>query len=173
VAEFNYRALFEEVTEQLQRLQGVKTLYEDKLDEVNGKIEALTKTYNAIAPIVGEPPIADLPLPMSMEDLKAAGLTAQVRWLLNANRSLGWLTAAMVRDLMAKAFDLGSYTNPLATVNTTLVRLVASGFAEADNKADGTKRFRVKRTATDLEQERRARAQAASGTTGVRPTSKE
>jgi hypothetical protein len=56
---------------------------------VNTKIEAMTKTYNAIAPLVGEPPIpsvADASSVPDIEALKAAGISVAVTFVLDSAR---------------------------------------------------------------------------------------
>jgi hypothetical protein len=148
--ELNYQRMLDEVKGELQHLQTVKENLDSKLADVNCRIEAMTKTYNALAPLLGAPFIAnvtDESIFPDIEMLKAAGITVAVRSTLDSiPPSEPAITAAQMRDMMAhRGWDWGSYSNPLATVYNLLRRLVAAGFAEHGLPSDGTKTFRSTR----------------------------
>lgn len=131
--ELDYKQLFESVKGELERLHEGKANLEDKLERVNDRIDAMSKSYNAIAPLVGERPIAtvsDLFLPSNFAELKTAGISVAVRYILDSSPSVDF-TASTVRDLLKeKGWDWSNYVNPLSTVHTVLTRLAASDAAE-------------------------------------------
>ena len=58
--EFDYTKMFAEVEAELHNLHRAKANQEDLVAKTAVRIEALTKTYNAIAPLVGKQPIPTL-----------------------------------------------------------------------------------------------------------------
>jgi hypothetical protein len=140
----DYQRMFGQAAAELEKLQAAKHNLENQLSEVNAQIDAMTKTYNAIAPLVGEqviPTIADIAVSAGIEVLKAAGISVAVRSLLDMHVSEDF-TAAMVRDRLAtKGWDWEKYVNPLSTVHTVLVRLAESGAAMEATTKDGKKCF--------------------------------
>ncbi len=133
-----------ETKAQLDLLQKSKAQIESQLSSVRSQIDALTKTYNAIAPLVGVSPIPNLTamiLDAGLEALKAVGISAAVRSVLDSSPDENF-TAATVRDRLAtRGWVWGEYANPLATVHATLVRLAKSGFAKEDVTGEGKKCF--------------------------------
>jgi len=136
--------MFSQAKAELEKLQAAKHNLESQISDVNAQLDAMTKTYNAIAPLVNEQPIptiADVAVSAGIEVLKAAGISVAVRSLLDMNVSEDF-TAALVRDRLGeKGWDWEKYVNPLSTVHTVLVRLVESGAAKESATKDGKKCF--------------------------------
>jgi len=136
--------MFADARAELQLRQAQKANVEALLGEINAKIEAMTKTYNAIAPLVDEQPIssvADAVLFPDIEALKAAGISVAAKFILDSAATENF-TPAEVRDRLAKqGWDWGKYTNPLATVHTVLVRLAESKAVKEDRTPEGRKCF--------------------------------
>jgi hypothetical protein len=149
----DYARIFSDVKDELQSLQDQKVILETDLADLNAKVEAMTKTYNALAPLIGETPIPGpddwlaTDNPLNLETLKAAGITAAVRAVIEAvpceHGAVKGMTVAMVRDrLQDIGWDWERYTNPLATVNTVLKRLSDNGAIDLDPKQkDGARTF--------------------------------
>jgi len=139
----DYNRMFSEAKAELAKLQVIKQNLESELADVDSKIGAMTKTYNAIAPIVGQhplPTIKDALIHAGIEALKAAGISIAVRSVVDSSPQ-EFFTAAMIRDRLAeKGWNWGEYVNPLATVHTVLVRLAESG-AIKETMKDGKKAF--------------------------------
>jgi len=154
----DYRNVFLQVKVELESLQTEKVIIETDLADLNAKVEAMTKTYNALAPLVGETPIpaadADewFSPELDIDTLKAAGITVAVRTIIQSvpmeRGEIKGMTAAMVRDrLQELGWDWSKYTNPLATVHTVLKRLSDAGVITVDPKGkDGARTFRRKMT---------------------------
>jgi hypothetical protein len=144
MAGLDYNKMFSEAQAELQHLQAAKTNLEEKLDEVVKKINAMTRTYNAIAPLVGKyciPEISDRIVPPGIEALKAAGISVAVKAVLEQFPNENF-TAATLRDRLGdKGWDWSIYSNPLSTVHTTLVRLVTAGVAKDGRDKDMKKFF--------------------------------
>jgi hypothetical protein len=144
MAELDYKQMFADARAELQHLQASKANLEAKLGEFNAKIEAMTKTYNALAPLVDEQPIpgvADAVLLPDIEALKAAGISVAVKFILDS-AATETFTPAEVRDRLAKqGWDWDRYANPLATVHTVLVRLAESKAVKEDRTPEGRKCF--------------------------------
>jgi hypothetical protein len=144
MAGLDYGKMFSDAQGELQQLQAAKTNLEEKLDEVVKKITAMTKTYNAIAPLVGKyciPELSDPIVPPGIEALKAAGISVAVKAVLDQFPNENF-TAATVRDRLGnKGWEWSNYSNPLSTVHTTLVRLVAGGVAKEGRDKDLKKFF--------------------------------
>jgi hypothetical protein len=141
--ELDYKQMFGAAKDELKRLQEVKANIEEDLDLVNEKIDAMSKTYNAIAPLVGERPIPtvqDRYIPPDIDALKAAGISVAVRYVLDRSPDDDF-TAATVRDFLRdNGWDWSNYKNPLSTVHTVLMRLVQSEVAKRGVK-DGKRVF--------------------------------
>jgi hypothetical protein len=125
----DYKELFGTVKAELARIRNKEANLENELASTISEREAMETTYNALAPLVGESPLPTLksvPKNVGIEVLEAAGISVAVRALLDAS-PLQNFTAAAVRDHLAmQGWNWERYTNPQATVYTTLVRL-ASG----------------------------------------------
>lgn len=124
--------MFASAKGELEHLQAAKTNLEEKLIEVSAKIDAMTQTVNALAPLVGEtgiPSIKDpfLP-PLGAGILKASGITIAVRTLLDSKAGEDF-SAPVIRDQLQEHgdWDWAKYTNPLSAIHTVLKRLVESG----------------------------------------------
>ena len=150
--DIDYKQIFSAVKAELEGLQERKIVIETDLGDLNARVDAMTKTYNALAPLIGETPLPDpndwLPEPgLNIETLKAAGITAAVRAVIEAvpceHGVVKGMTAGMVRDRLQEiGWDWDRYTNPLATVNTVLKRLSDSGAIDLDPKPkDGARTF--------------------------------
>jgi hypothetical protein len=131
--EFNYKEMFEAAKDELKRLHEQRANVEAHLEQLNSKVEAMSKTYNAIAPLVGErsiPTVTDRFIPADIDALRVAGISVAVRYVLD-NAPADDFTAALVRDVLRdKGWDWTNYVNPLSTVHTVLTRLVASDAAK-------------------------------------------
>jgi hypothetical protein len=141
----DYQKMFADAKGELEQLQAAKGNLEAKLAQVSTRVDAMTKAYNAIAPLVGEQPIPTLKdalITTGIEVLKAAGITVAVRWVLDSAPTEDF-TASSVRDrLGTQGWDWGdSYANALPTIHTTLVRLVESGAAKETTTSEGKKAF--------------------------------
>jgi hypothetical protein len=156
----DYLRIFAEVKIELQSLQDKKVVLETELGDLNARVDAMTKTYNAIAPLVGEPTIPQEDDPfgqfggMDPSTLRAAGITVAVRTVIESIPRISPhkpMTAAMVRDqLQQMGWDWDKYTNPLATVHTVLKRLSDSGVIEVDARTkEGPMTFHPKPGITD------------------------
>lgn len=153
----DYENMFAEARAELEKLHAQKAEQEAMLSDTSAKIDAMTKTYNAIAPIVGQqglPDLLDSVLELSMDALKAAGISVAVRATLD-KFSQEDFTAASLRDRLASlGWDWEKYKNALPTIHTTLVRLVDSGAALPATTPDGKKAFyssrRVAKKATPV-----------------------
>jgi hypothetical protein len=139
----DYNKMFQDAKAELESLQRIKANHESQLEEVNAKIDAMARTYNAIAPLVGEQPIptlTDLIVNTRIELLKAAGISVAARSVIDSSPQ-EIFTPSMVRDQLAqKGWDWSGYANPLATVHTVLVRLAESK-AIKDTTKDGRRAF--------------------------------
>ena len=137
----DYKRMLEQAKGDLISLQAVKANLENKLNDVNAKIDAMTKTHNAIAPIVGEDPIPgsiESLVNTSVESIMSAGISAAVKSVLDIDPSESY-TAAEMRDLLAgQGWKWEKYVNPHGTVYTTLIRLVQSKVAKAGDPRPGT-----------------------------------
>jgi hypothetical protein len=144
MAGLDYKKLFAEAKEELEKLQSAKINVEDHLENLIARIDAMTATYNAIAPLIGESPlptIADAFIPSNIEALKAAGISVAARSILDRSPMVDF-SAGRVRDALGeKGWDWSNYKNPLSTVHTVLVRLVASGVAREVDTITGAKQF--------------------------------
>ena len=144
MADLDYQRMLADTKTELQSLQTAKANLETQLTSVNARIDAMTKTYNAIAPLLGEQPIPgimDTLINAGLEVLMTAGISVAVRSVLDAAPHESF-TAAIMRDrLAAQGWDWGKYTNPLSTVHTVLVRLVESKAAKEGTTPEGTKCF--------------------------------
>ena len=130
----DYPAWYAGAKAELEKLQEEKAQLKRSLDDCDKQIAALIQTINALAPLVGEEPIA-APEP----EAPPAGMTDSIRGILAEAKEP--LSAAEIRDLLeTMGFDMKSYSNPLATVHTVLRRLTESGETEAQEK-DGVKKF--------------------------------
>jgi len=158
--DIDYKKIFAAVKVELEALQEKKVVIETDLDDLNARVEAMTKTYNALAPLIGETPIPDpsgwLPVTgLNIETLKAAGITAAVRAVIESvpmeHDEIKGMTATMMRDRLQEiGWDWSTYTNPLATVSTVLKRLSDKDVIEIDSKPkDGARTFRRKRNLDD------------------------
>ncbi len=141
----DYKELFAQVKAELQGIHKVEANLENALAVTASQREAMEKTYNAIAPLVGEEPLPTLksfPNNADIEVLQAAGISVAVRALLDASPGEDF-TAASVRDRLAeKGWVWENYKNPQATVYTTLVRLSAGSTAAVrETTVDGKKAF--------------------------------
>jgi hypothetical protein len=140
----DYRETFEKIGTELQIVQAEEANLETALQSVKARREALVKSYNAFAPLVGEQPIPglmDKVIEIGSEVLKTLGISAAVRLALDENPGKDF-TAANMRDHLAvtKSWDWTQYANPLATVHTVMTRLAESGIAKEGTK-EGTKCF--------------------------------
>jgi len=135
--------MFQDAKKELEALQTAKANLESQLDGLNSKIDAMTKTYNAIAPLVGQQPIPtfkDFSINAGIEVLRAAGISVAVHSVIESSPQ-EIFTAASVRDRLAQqGWNWGDYVNPLATVHTVLVRLAESGAIKETTK-DGRRAF--------------------------------
>ncbi len=139
----DYPKLFAEAKEALQKLHGEKANIENQLESLNGQIEAMTATVNAIAPLVGERPIPTLKdtlINAGIDVLRAAGISVAVRAVMDAQPDKTF-TAPTIRDLLQnQGWDWAGYANPLSTIHTVLKRLTeteppaAKAFTHGQNK---------------------------------------
>jgi hypothetical protein len=84
------------------------------------------------------------------------GFVSAIRTLLRAHRD--GLTPGVIKIAIqqAKLMDLTNYSNPAASIHTTLRRMVESGEAEPCTDLSGGKAYRLKpKTAGDFERELR------------------
>ncbi len=128
---FDYEEMYNGATKELEDLHRATANVEELLARHRAKIDALTQTVNAIAPLIGKPTIPTAqdtfftpPLPWL---LKAAGITVAVRALFDAKLDQD-LSAPMVRDGLEKeGWDWTNYSNPLSTIHAVIKRLLAAG----------------------------------------------
>jgi hypothetical protein len=142
----DYRRMFDQVRVDLIDLNAAKKALENQLNLVNAKIDAMTKTHNALAPLVGEQPIPGLMdkiISASVDAIMDAGISVVVHSTLDAAPDESFTAATMRDRLAAQGWDWSKYANALATVHTVLVRGVVSGWAKEDTNAnaDGAKSF--------------------------------
>lgn len=127
---FDYEEIYGGAMEELEHLHRVAANVEELLAGHRAKIDALTQTVNAIAPLIGKPPIPteqDTFIPPLPWLLKAAGITIAVRALFDAKFDQD-LSAPMVRDGLEKeGWDWANYSNPLSTIHAVIKRLLAAG----------------------------------------------
>jgi len=149
----DYKKMFDQAKADLIALRAAKANLENQLNDVVAKIDAMTKTYNAIAPLVGEDPVPGIMESLvntSVDSIMAAGITAAVRSVLEAAPAGEKFTAAEMRDrLAAQGWKWEKYNNPQGTVYTVLTRLVQSGVANEEpprpnTTGDGAKCFSAK-----------------------------
>jgi len=146
--ERDYERLFNEVSAELEILKDRKAGLQAELVDLDAKMDAMTKSYNAIAPLVGKTPIPDPEERrwrdgIDIDTLKAGGITTAVRYVIDAtaNTNGKGMTATNVRDKLASlGWDWERYAKPLATVHKVLTRLAASG-AIKEVADGGTKSF--------------------------------
>ena len=133
----DYKSWYADARTEFDNLQTQRAQLKNNLDECDKQIAALVQTINAIAPLVGEEPVA---APATEEpDAPPAGITDSIRTILAEAREP--LSASEIRErLETMGFDMKSYSNPLATVHTVLRRLTESGEADAKEQ-DGVKKF--------------------------------
>src|ERR1700721_129817 len=124
-----YKENFAEVKAELARNHNKEDNLVYGLAAVVFEREAMQTTYNAIAPLVGESPLPTLksvPKNLEIEVLQAAGISVAIRAFLDAFPDETF-TASAIRDRLGEqGWNWDRYTNPQATVYTTLVRLAAA-----------------------------------------------
>jgi len=154
MTDLDYSKLFSDAQAELEKLQAAKSNLEERLEEVNTKIGAMTKTYNAIAPLVGRTPIPDLDAipPVSFEPLKAGGISVAVKAILDRMPNDDFTAAKMRDSLQGQGWDWSKYVSPLATIQTTLTRLVAAGHAKDGYNKDLKKFFYSARRRSPVEE---------------------
>jgi hypothetical protein len=144
MATLDYKRMFEEAKEELETLHAEKSNLEGALSKIEFRIDAATKVYNAVAPMVGQPSIPtlkDAAISTNITGLKAAGISVAVRSVLDASPQKDF-TSSMVRDgLGERGWDWEKYSNALSTIQTVLVRLVESGAAKETTTQEGKKAF--------------------------------
>jgi len=135
--------MLKEAEAELQNLHTQKANQEGLLEKTNARIEALTKTYNAIAPLVGKQPIPSLKdslINAGIDELKAAGISVAVRAILDAHTEESFNAVAVRDQLGRKGWSWDHYVNPLSTIYTVLTRLAESGAAK-ETAVGGKKMF--------------------------------
>jgi hypothetical protein len=117
---------------ELEQVQQHRADLQGQLAEDDKKIAALTNTINALAPMVGEEPMAP-------SDTCSSGITDRIRGILV--QAAEPLSPPQIRDLLeAAGCDLKSYSNPLSTIHTVLRRLAeGEEIKEKHLKLDGKK----------------------------------
>lgn len=124
----DYRKMLTEAKAELERLHGQRANAEDHLANIDSKIEAMTHTVNALAPLLGEELVPTLASPserLRIDALKTGGIALAVRSLLD--QTAGELTTPEIRDnLHSFGWDWKNYVNPLSAIHNTLKRLMAS-----------------------------------------------
>ena len=137
----DYKKIIDQAKADLVHLQASKANLENHLNDVNAKIDAMTKTYNAIAPLVDEDPIPGLMeslINTSVDSIMSAGISVAIKSVLDGSPNEDF-TAADMRDRLAgQGWKWEKYTNPQGTVYTTLTRLVQSGVAKDGAPRPGT-----------------------------------
>src|SRR5262249_4213201 len=114
----DYTSWYQSAKAELEKLRQEKAGFEHAIAGCDQQIAALIQTMNAIAPLVGEQPVAD-------SETLAHGMTDCIRAILI--RAEEPMSAAEIRDSLAEmGFDMESYSNPLATIHTILRRLTES-----------------------------------------------
>jgi hypothetical protein len=112
----DYSSWYHNAKAELAKVYQEKAGLEQALADCDTRIEALTRTIAALAPLVGEKAPTSAP---------AVGMTDAIRAILA--QAEGALSAGEIRErLEALGFDMASYSNPLATVHTILRRLTES-----------------------------------------------
>jgi hypothetical protein len=145
MAAIDYKQILKDVGEELLSLRNQRATLEKALDMINVQIEAAAQLHNAVAPILGEPPISVNEGVVGIENLNELGISAAVRTILEANPTENF-TAAQMRDRMTeKGYDWKDTENALPAVHTVLVRLAKGDVAVSDS-AQGAKTFRLKPT---------------------------
>ena len=139
--DLDYRQMFDGAKNELERLRVEKSSTEDHLNMLNAQIDAMTKTYNALAPLVGEEPIQGIMetiINASLESITAHGISVTIRSVLDAAPHENFTSADMRDRLAAQGWKWERYVNPLGTVHTVLTRLVQSGAAIEGGARPGT-----------------------------------
>ena len=142
--DIDFKELFIRAKKALETLDARIANIEDELEKAQNERKAAIQIYNAAAPLVDQPLLPtpnDLLLPApGMDLIRTGGISVAVRSVLD----FCWedtFTPAEMRDKLAEnGWDWKDYKNPLATVHTTLVRLVESEKAKPTTK-DGKKAF--------------------------------
>lgn len=144
-----YRRMFNEAKAALEQLHSQKANVEGRLVEIDAQIEAMTQTFNAIAPLLGEQPIPTINSAsafVTVEVLKAGGITVAVRTVLD---SLPYedFSPPEIRDRLQQwGWDWTDYANPLSAIHNVLKRLVDAGFVrEIPVPLGGKKYYSAKR----------------------------
>lgn len=115
---------------------------EEKVHErerLNAEIVKLTNTVRMVSGMVEENEERDRRLHalVGLANMTSPGLVDVVRVALRKAGERG-LTAIDTRDaLQNSGFDISGFTNPLASVHTTLKRLIAQGEAAYGQERDG------------------------------------
>lgn len=142
--DIDFRAMFDGAKRALETLDAKIANLEHELERTQSERKAALQIYNATAPLVDEPllPASTDPLlpPASISLFKTGGISVAVRSMLDTYWKEDF-TPAEMRDKLAEAgWDWSNYKSPLATVHTTLMRLVESEKAKATSK-EGKKAF--------------------------------
>jgi hypothetical protein len=115
-----YRAIFDQLSSQLEELRQSRVELEVKLGDIENEIGSLEETLKRLGPLAGYLNDPD--------DIGGLGITEAVRGVLDLKNRM---SAAEVKIKMEqKGFDFSRYSAPDASVRTILRRLVDAEKAE-------------------------------------------
>lgn len=141
----DFKGMFSRAKEALESLDITIANLDEELAKARRQRVAAAVVYNAVAPLVGEqllPADSDILLPvLDPQRVKTSGITVAIRYVLDASIKENF-TPAQMRDRLAEiGWDWSKYTNPLATVHTTLTRLAEAGKAKTERNSDNRRSF--------------------------------
>jgi len=125
----DYQKMFADAKGELEQLQAAKANLEAKLAQVSARVAAMTKAYNAIAPLVGEQPIPtlrDALITTGIEVLKAAGITVATAKTEIAGYDIFSLSDQTSADVLGSGKGTGSSGTAQSLLNNWKV-LYAAG----------------------------------------------
>jgi len=147
-----YKEMFCKANEELEKLQVDKANVETELASLSAQIEAMTKTVNAIAPLIGEPTIpqaGDLFPPVGSAWLKAAGISVATQYVIDCETGKSFSATDIRNELERLGWDWSKYKNPLSTIHTVLKRLAdADAIKRVVGVLEPTGRYSSKRPRT-------------------------
>lgn len=143
--DIDFKGMFARAKVALESLDITIANLDEELAKARRQRVAASQVYNTVAPLVGEqllPADSDPLLPvLDPERVKTCGISIAIRYVLDASVNETF-TPAQMRDRLGEiGWDWTKYTNPLATVYTTLTRLVDAGKAKTERNSDGKRAF--------------------------------
>ena len=117
-----YKKTLDGIRSELEDLLNQESELERRLTETRGRSEALGKSAQALAGLLGE-----------YEEEESVGITDAIRKIVGYGEYV-WQPIAVRDRLQREEFPLDKYQNPLAVIHTTLKRLEGQGEVKAVEK---------------------------------------